>query len=66
MRPGGRNARRRRVDEVLEMVGLDPAGHGGPGSFPAADADTGYFHIYNVSDLDHVRLLGREVLPQVT
>jgi oligopeptide transport system ATP-binding protein len=26
---GGRTARRRRVDEVLELVGLDPAGHGG-------------------------------------
>ena len=28
-RTGDRAARRRRVDEVLEMVGLDPAGHGG-------------------------------------
>ena len=28
-RSGDRNTRRRRVDEVLEMVGLDPAGHGG-------------------------------------
>jgi oligopeptide/dipeptide ABC transporter ATP-binding protein len=27
-RTGGRAARRRRVDEVLELVGLDPAGHG--------------------------------------
>jgi peptide/nickel transport system ATP-binding protein len=26
---GDRNTRRRRVDEVLELVGLDPAGHGG-------------------------------------
>jgi oligopeptide/dipeptide ABC transporter ATP-binding protein len=26
---GDRNARRQRVDEVLELVGLDPAGHGG-------------------------------------
>ncbi len=25
-----------------------------------------YFHLYDVTDLDHVRLLGREVLPQVT
>jgi hypothetical protein len=54
------------VDEVLEMVGLDPAGHGGPGSRPAADADTVYFHIYNVTDPDHIRLLGRQVPPQVT
>jgi oligopeptide transport system ATP-binding protein len=28
-RTGDRAARRHRVDEVLEMVGLDPAGHGG-------------------------------------
>jgi oligopeptide transport system ATP-binding protein len=28
-RTGDRGARRRRVDEVLELVGLDPAGHGG-------------------------------------
>ncbi len=28
-RTGDRVLRRRRVDEVLEMVGLDPAGHGG-------------------------------------
>jgi alkanesulfonate monooxygenase SsuD/methylene tetrahydromethanopterin reductase-like flavin-dependent oxidoreductase (luciferase family) len=32
----------------------------------AAGADTVYFHLYDVADLDHVRLLGREVLPQVT
>jgi len=32
----------------------------------AAGADTVYFHLYDVTDLDHVRLLGREVLPQLT
>jgi hypothetical protein len=32
----------------------------------AVGADTVYFHLYDVTDLDHVRLLGREVLPQVT
>jgi F420-dependent oxidoreductase-like protein len=31
----------------------------------AAGADTVYFHLYDVADLDHVRLLGREVLPQL-
>ncbi len=29
----------------------------------AAGADTVYFHLYDVADLDHIRLLGREVLP---
>ena len=32
----------------------------------AVGADTVYFHLYDVTDLDHVRLLGREVLPQLT
>jgi hypothetical protein len=32
----------------------------------AAGADTVYFHLYDVTDLHHVRLLGREILPQVT
>jgi hypothetical protein len=31
----------------------------------AAGADTVYFHLYDVADTDHVRLLGREVLPQL-
>jgi F420-dependent oxidoreductase-like protein len=31
----------------------------------AAGADTIYFHLYDVADLDHVRLLGNEVLPQL-
>ena len=31
----------------------------------AAGADTVYFHLYDVTDLDHVRLLGREVLPRL-
>ena len=26
-----------------------------------AGADTAYFHLYDVTDLDHVRLLGREI-----
>ncbi|NKQ59177.1 LLM class F420-dependent oxidoreductase [Amycolatopsis sp. K13G38] len=29
-------------------------------------ADTVYLHIYDIHDLDHIELLGREVLPQVT
>jgi F420-dependent oxidoreductase-like protein len=31
----------------------------------AAGADTVYFHLYDVTDLDHVRLLGEEVLPRL-
>ena len=31
----------------------------------AAGADTVYFHLYDVSDTDHVRLLGSEVLPRL-
>jgi F420-dependent oxidoreductase-like protein len=32
----------------------------------ADGADTVYFHIYDIDDLDHVRLLGAEVLPKVS
>jgi F420-dependent oxidoreductase-like protein len=31
-----------------------------------AGADTLYFHIYDGADIDHIRLLGAEVLPRVT
>jgi hypothetical protein len=31
-----------------------------------AGADTVYFHLYDMTDLDRIRLLGREVLPQLT
>ena len=31
-----------------------------------AGADTVYFHLYDVADTDHIRLLGREVLPQLS
>jgi alkanesulfonate monooxygenase SsuD/methylene tetrahydromethanopterin reductase-like flavin-dependent oxidoreductase (luciferase family) len=31
----------------------------------AAGADTLYLHLYAVDDLDHIRLLGSEVLPRV-
>ena len=32
----------------------------------AAGADTVYFHLYDVTDLDHIQLLGTEVLPHVS
>ena len=31
----------------------------------ASGADTVYFHLYDVADLDDVRLLGHEVLPRL-
>jgi F420-dependent oxidoreductase-like protein len=31
----------------------------------ADGADTIYFHIYDIDDLDHIRLLGQQVLPKV-
>lgn len=52
---------------------LEQAACGGPqavvdrlGELASAGADTVYFHLFDVEDLDHVRLLGREVLPQVS
>ncbi len=30
----------------------------------AVEVDTVYFHIFDVGDLDHIRLLGSEVLPR--
>ena len=38
---------------------------GGLAELAEAGADTVYFHLYDVADLDHIRLLGREVLPAV-
>ena len=35
------------------------------GELAAAGADTLYFHVYD-TDPDHIRLLGSEVLPQVS
>jgi F420-dependent oxidoreductase-like protein len=32
----------------------------------AVGVDTLYFHIYDAADTDHIRLLGRDVLPQVS
>jgi hypothetical protein len=40
---------------------LDPTGD----ALGEAGPDTVYFHLYDVADLDHVRLLGREVLPRL-
>ncbi|MGH3318648.1 MAG: TIGR03560 family F420-dependent LLM class oxidoreductase [Streptosporangiaceae bacterium] len=48
------------------VVGVpeDVVGH--LGKLSSLGIDTVYFHIYDVADLEHIRLLGREVLPQVS
>jgi alkanesulfonate monooxygenase SsuD/methylene tetrahydromethanopterin reductase-like flavin-dependent oxidoreductase (luciferase family) len=51
---------------------LDQAVCGGPDAVverlrevAKAGADTVYFHVFDVEDLDHLRLLGAEVLPRL-
>jgi F420-dependent oxidoreductase-like protein len=64
------------VDRRLQAFGSprlrDAAAKGGPqvvidklAGLAADGADTVYFHIYDIDDLDHIRLLGEEVLPHV-
>jgi hypothetical protein len=36
------------------------------GALAEAGADTVYLHIYDIHDLDHIALIGAEVLPHVT
>jgi F420-dependent oxidoreductase-like protein len=63
------------VDRRAEAIGVprlvDEAVRGGPDDvlerldeLAAAGADTVYLHIFDVEDLDHLRLLGSEVLPR--
>ncbi|HLH69059.1 MAG TPA: LLM class F420-dependent oxidoreductase [Candidatus Dormibacteraeota bacterium] len=61
---------RRRIDAIGQPRILAQAVTGGPdavierlAALAAAGADTAYFHIFDVDDLDHIRLLGSEVLP---
>ncbi len=42
-------------DEVAERIG----------AWKAAGADTAYLQILDMQDLDHVRLIGREVAPRL-
>jgi F420-dependent oxidoreductase-like protein len=64
------------VDRRLEAFGSprlrDAAAKGGPqvvidklADLAADGADTVYFHIYDIDDLDHIRMLGEEVLPHI-
>jgi alkanesulfonate monooxygenase SsuD/methylene tetrahydromethanopterin reductase-like flavin-dependent oxidoreductase (luciferase family) len=71
---GATRAEAKRRAEALGEAGLRMlrmSVTGDPGDVTArlaelaeAGADTVYFHLYDVADTDHVRLLGREVLPQ--
>jgi F420-dependent oxidoreductase-like protein len=63
---------RRRADVIGSPRLLDIAAIGGPqevtdriGELAEAGADTVYLHIYDIHDLDHIALIGAEVLPHV-
>ena len=49
----------------LGVIGTPAEVLGRVGELKAAGADTLYFHVYD-TDPDHIRLLGSEVLPQVS
>jgi alkanesulfonate monooxygenase SsuD/methylene tetrahydromethanopterin reductase-like flavin-dependent oxidoreductase (luciferase family) len=49
----------------LGVVGTPADVLGRLGELSAAGVDTTYFHIYDPADLDHIRLLGSEVLREV-
>jgi F420-dependent oxidoreductase-like protein len=62
----------RRVGTMSRGPLLDQAVCGGPDAVverlrevAEAGADTVYFHVFDVEDLDHLRLLGAEVLPRL-
>jgi F420-dependent oxidoreductase-like protein len=62
----------RRVRTMSRGPLLDQAVCGGPDAVverlaevAQAGADTVYFHVFDVEDLDHLRLLGAEVLPRL-
>ena len=47
------------------MATVDAMSGGRAATLAEAGADTVYFHLYDVADLEHVGLLGREVLPRL-
>lgn len=62
----------RRKQIIGSQVLLDAAACGGPdvvidrlAELGAEGADTLYLHIYDIDDLDHVRLIGEQVLPKL-
>jgi F420-dependent oxidoreductase-like protein len=62
----------RRTESIRSPMLLNEAVCGPPqavvdriGELAAMDVDTVYFHFYDIDDVDHVRLLGEEVLPHV-
>jgi F420-dependent oxidoreductase-like protein len=62
----------RRAEAIRSPALRDAAAIGSPqvvidrlAELAAEGADTIYFHIYDIHDVDHVRLLGEEVIPHV-
>ncbi|HZV50659.1 MAG TPA: LLM class F420-dependent oxidoreductase [Candidatus Dormibacteraeota bacterium] len=62
---------RRRIEAIGQPRLTAQAVAGGPeavlerlAELAVTGVDTVYFHIFDVNDLDHIRLLGREVLPR--
>jgi F420-dependent oxidoreductase-like protein len=47
------------------VVGTPPEVADGLNGLAAEGCETAYLHIFDIDDLDHLRLLGRDVLPQV-
>jgi alkanesulfonate monooxygenase SsuD/methylene tetrahydromethanopterin reductase-like flavin-dependent oxidoreductase (luciferase family) len=56
--PGRRMLSRGTVGDVPTVVGALQ-------ELNAAGAEIAYLHIFDIDDLDHLRLIGAEVLPQV-
>ena len=56
--PGRRMLSRGTVGDVPTVVGALQ-------ELQAAGAEIAYLHIFDIDDLDHLRLIGAEVLPQV-
>jgi F420-dependent oxidoreductase-like protein len=57
--PGRRMLARGTVGDVPAVVGALE-------DLQAAGAETAYLHIFDIDDLDHLRLIGAEVLPQLS
>ena len=60
------HGRHRPADPLaITVATVDAMSGGRAATLAEAGADTVYFHLYDVADLEHVGLLGREVLPRL-